>query len=122
MTRPAARVLVDALTIAHEFLTQPCTLCRCTRRQVSALDVDPDCPGLHRTADGCLTGTLAAARLVLAAAGVPAAPTNRTVLRRLVADAVDDVTQLLDTTPETLASIAERIRTAPVAPPAERAA
>lgn len=64
--RTAAAATLATVTAAADLLNLPCTLCTCRPVAVRALDVDPDCPGLTRGADGCRVDTLFRARLILA--------------------------------------------------------
>jgi hypothetical protein len=86
---------LEALDLAACWLTQTCTQCTCPPAAVLDLDVDPDCPGLHPAADGCLAHAHLAAGVALADAGIPAPPGVLPWLRNRVlamrADLVDDL-------------------------------
>lgn len=75
---------LDALEVAAGWLTQPCPACTCPKSIVNGLDVDPDCPGLHQAAGGCLSHSHVAARVALADAGIPAPQGKRDWLRTRV--------------------------------------
>lgn len=116
--RTAAERLASTLSTALGALVASCTHCTCTKAMQRAGDLDPDCPGLARDADGCLTASLLHARLVLADGGIPTTATTRAALRRVLATAVTDLLSSPDFTDAGLAALAESISTAPVSAPA----
>lgn len=83
--RTAAATTMASLTAAADLLSLPCTVCTCRLAALRALDVDPDCPGLTRGADGCRLDTLLRARLILATdLRVDVPTTSRHTLRRIL--------------------------------------
>lgn len=115
-TRDAVEALADTLDAALSWLEAPCMLCRCRKASEISGDVDPDCAGLTRHADGCRTHSLVMARMVLTDAGIPTLPGRRQSLRRLVAAALADLSASPDFTDAALAALAESISTGPVQP------
>lgn len=87
---------VRALEQAAELLCRPASACSCPRQLVGDLDLDPDCPGLARGADGCRADSRLRAAVALADAGLPFASHSLRFEREAITRALQGARSLLD--------------------------